>query len=116
MTCSPPTPPGKWKEALSEWAATADERRRHLGGRLGEKPEPWVVDALGPVPTDDILRRIEWEEKAGWAAAARELAGHTDPNDALGPPPPAGLAEKYAVWRTPTPCWTCPRPARMSGR
>jgi hypothetical protein len=53
---------------------------------------------LGPVPADP-LARTDWERRAGWAAAYRELAGHDHPADPLGAAPPAALTEKHALWR-----------------
>jgi hypothetical protein len=47
---------------------------------------------------DDAVARAEWEHRAGWAAAYRELTDHTDDQDPLGPPPPAGVAEHHAAW------------------
>lgn len=57
-----------------------------------------ALEALGPVP-EAVLARAEWEHRAGWAAAYRELAHHTDYADPLGSAPPTGLAEQYAAWR-----------------
>jgi hypothetical protein len=48
---------------------------------------------------DDPVARADWEQAAGWAAAHRELAGHTDEADPLGAAPPAGLVEQHAAWR-----------------
>ncbi|MGH3612052.1 MAG: hypothetical protein ACRDRK_05460 [Pseudonocardia sp.] len=64
-------------------------------------PPRWALDALGPVPTqdEDVTARLEWERRAGWAAAWRELAGHTDENDPLGRAPARGLVEKAALFR-----------------
>ena len=89
-----PTDRRAWLETLT---ATADERRRELGARTAAEPAQWALEALGPVP-DDALARAEWEERAGWAAAHRELVDHGDDADAIGAPPPAGLAEKHASW------------------
>ena len=90
---------GKMRAFLEERAETADTRRRELGSRLADKPEPWALEALGPVP-EDVLARAEWEHRAGWAAAYREMAQWDHDTDALGSAPPAGLAEKYAIWLT----------------
>jgi hypothetical protein len=57
------------------------------------------METLGPIP-EDPLRRAVWESRAGWAAAYREGAEHTDEQDPLGAAPPAGLAEKHAIWAT----------------
>ena len=90
--------PEEYRARLQDLAAGADERRRELGERVADNPPQWAREALGPVPTD-VLARAEWEHRAGWAAAYRELADHTNDADALGPPPPAGLAETYTAWR-----------------
>jgi conjugative relaxase-like TrwC/TraI family protein len=84
---------------LDERAESADARRAELGAQTAAEAPEWAVTTLGPVP-DDALERLEWEEKAGWAAAYREIAQHEDATDPLGPAPPAGLAEKHAIWRT----------------
>jgi len=86
-------------ERLATLADAADTRRRELGTQVAAQAPAWAVDALGPVPADPI-GRAEWEHNAGWAAAYRELAGHTDETDPLGPAPGAGLAEKAALFRT----------------
>lgn len=54
------------------------------------------------MPTDPI-GRLNWQHRAGTVAAWRELAGHTDPADALGAPAPPGQPEHYATWRA---AWT----------
>ncbi len=95
----PTTTPTALRTQLEEWAATADERRHLLGAQTAEQPPQWAREALGPVPADP-LERADWEHKAGWAASYREWAGLTDVADPLGAAPPAGLAEKHAVWRT----------------
>lgn len=82
-------------EALAE---AADDRRRELGERTANDAPQWAVEALGAVP-DDAIARAEWEHRAGWAAAYRELSGHTDDLDPLGAAPPAGLAETHVAWR-----------------
>jgi hypothetical protein len=95
--------PEQGSEEMRRWlrhhADRADTRRHELGGRVAHESPRWALDALGPVP-DEPLERQEWEHKAGWAAAYREMAQHDDDEDALGTPPPAGLAEKHAIWRT----------------
>jgi len=93
----PRTVTDEQQERLQVLAATADERRRDLGVATAEQAPPWALEALGPVP-DDPLARVDWEQRAGWAAAHREATGHTADTDALGARPAAGLAEKRAVW------------------
>jgi conjugative relaxase-like TrwC/TraI family protein len=95
----PPTTPEALRPALEQWAAAADQRRHELGAEVAAHPPQWAREALGPVP-DEPLARAEWEHKAGWAASYREWADHADEADPLGTPPPAGLAEKHAVWQT----------------
>ena len=87
------------RRLLTAHAEAADDRRRELGAETAAAAPQWAIEALGRVP-DDPIPRAEWEHAAGWAAAHRELVGHTDPADALGAAPPAGLAEKQASWHT----------------
>ncbi len=92
--------PEEWAAWMRDRAEAADTRRHELGAQTAEKPPRWALDALGPVPADDdVLARQEWEHRAGWAAAYRELAGYTDDRDPLGHAPAPGLTEKAAVYR-----------------
>src|SRR5690606_30067426 len=86
-------------QRLETLAEHVDNRRRVLGAQVAEEKPAWAVQALGEVP-EDPLERQEWERRAGWAAAAREAVGYTDEQEPLGPPPPAGMPEKHALWRT----------------
>ena len=90
------------RPGLDALAHTADARRVELGTELAPAPPQWACEALGPVPdaATDPAGRAEWEHRAGWAASYREWAEHTDEQDPLGSAPPAGLAEKHAVFRT----------------
>ncbi|MDN5749654.1 MAG: AAA family ATPase, partial [Pseudonocardia sp.] len=87
------------RAGLEELAAAADARRVELGAQLAAASPQWARESLGPVPDDDAAR-AEWEHKAGWAGAYRELVAHADDADPLGAAPPAGLAEKHALFRT----------------
>ncbi|MGQ0479999.1 MAG: MobF family relaxase [Pseudonocardia sp.] len=91
--------PDHVRPGLERLAAAADTRREALGAQLATDPPQWVREALGPVP-DDAAGREQWEHDAGWAASYRELTAHTDDRDPLGAAPPAGLAEKHALFRT----------------
>jgi hypothetical protein len=91
--------PPEWAPRLAHHADAADQRRRELGAAVAEQPPQWAREALGAVP-DDAIARAEWEHRAGWAAAYRELADHTDAADPLGSAPAAGLADKFALWHT----------------
>jgi hypothetical protein len=88
---------------LHAYADAADNRRHELGARTAADPPAWALDALGPVPTGDtgeaVIARQEWEHRAGWAAAYRELVGHTDEHDALGTAPGAGRVEHRMLYR-----------------
>jgi hypothetical protein len=90
--------PESWRPWLEAHAEAADDRRSVLGEQVAANRDQWAVEVLGPVPEDPVAR-LEWEDKAGTAAAVRELLGHDDPTDALGDAPPAGLPEKNAMWR-----------------
>jgi len=85
------------RAGLEDRAEAADARRRELGAETAEAAPQWATAALGSVPADPVAR-AEWEHRAGWAAAYRELAAYDDETDSLGAPPPGGLAEKRAIW------------------
>ncbi|MGI9000838.1 MAG: MobF family relaxase [Pseudonocardia sp.] len=99
-----------WSRWAQRRAADADTRRHELGAEIAADPPRWAVDALGPVPdttaadpaaaAEAVVARQEWEHRAGWAGAWRELAGHTDDTEPLGPAPGRGLSEKRALFRT----------------
>lgn len=91
--------PEKWQPYFSRLANDADTRRQELGAQAVSERPVWAVEALGPVPEDEAAREA-WRSRAGWAAASREADGYQDAADPLGAAPPAGLAEKYALWRT----------------
>lgn len=91
--------PEGWRGWFHHRATAADDRRHELGAQAAQAQEPWAVQTLGPVPGDP-LARAQWEHKAGWAAAYRELTAHTAQDDPLGAAPPAALAEKHTLWRT----------------
>lgn len=81
-------------------AEAADTRRHELGAQTAEQAPAWAIDALGPVPDDaEVIARQEWEHRAGWAAAYRELVGHTDEVDALGAAPGPGRVEHRMMFR-----------------
>jgi len=94
----PTATPAEWQAWLADRADAATLRRHELGALTAAEPPPWALDALGPVP-EDVLDRQEWERRAGWAAAYRELVGHDDDHDPLGFAPAPALAEKAALFR-----------------
>ena len=88
----------EWAAYLAALAQAADERAVELGRDAADQAAPWAVEAFGRVP-DDLDERAVWEERAGTVAAVRELAGHADESDALGPAPKPGQVETYAAYR-----------------
>jgi hypothetical protein len=95
----PAVVPEQVRGYLERLADSGDDRRRELGARIAAEAPQWAVETLGAVP-DDPVARAEWEHRAGWAAAHRELDDHASDLDPLGSAPPAGLPEKRAVWWT----------------
>jgi hypothetical protein len=65
--------------------------------RIGEHSLPWAVTALGPVPADP-QDRAEWQARAASIGAWRELSGHRDPADPIGPEPVAAAPDLRAAW------------------
>jgi hypothetical protein len=95
---TPRTGDHEWDTYLDALATAADQRSAELG-RVAAKDAPvWAVEALGAVP-DDPHERENWQHRAGAIAAYRELRGHDDPADALGPAPTPGQVEAYAAYR-----------------
>jgi hypothetical protein len=86
------------QQFLAALADAADARRAELGRQVAADAPAWAVEAFGPPPPAGDPARAAWLDKAGLVAAHRELTGHTDPDQAIGPTPPAGLVENYASW------------------
>ena len=69
-----------------ELAAALDDRARALGERLAASPEPWLARHLGVLaPGASPALRAEYTRRAGIAAAYREAAGITNPDQAVIP-------------------------------
>jgi hypothetical protein len=69
-------------------AAALDDRARALGEQAAADPEPWLARQLGVLaPTASPALREEYTRRAGTAAAYREAAGITDPDQAVSPAP-----------------------------
>ena len=68
-----------------ELAAGLDDRRRELGERALESPEPWLTRYLGasPGPGASPVLREDYVWRAGTASAYREARGITDPEQAV---------------------------------
>ena len=77
-----------------ELAAGLDDRARALGERLAASPEPWLAKQLGVLaPHASPVLREEYAGRAAAAAAYREAAGITDPDQAIAPEPHRGNPE-----------------------
>jgi hypothetical protein len=77
-----------------ELAAALDDRVRALGEQLAASPEPWLARQLGVlVPNASPALREEYARRAGAAAAYREAAGITDPDQAVSLEPHHGNPE-----------------------
>jgi hypothetical protein len=77
-----------------ELAAALDARARALGDQLTASPEPWLARHLGVLaPAASPALREEYARRAGAAAAYREAAGITDPQQAVSPTAHRGSPE-----------------------
>ena len=77
------TPAGA-SAVVRELAAGLDERARALGAQLAASPEPWLARHLGVLaPAASPALREEYARRAAAAAAYREFAGITDPQQAV---------------------------------
>ena len=94
---SPPSPTPNAAPTLTEIAALMDARKDRIGEHAAEHAPPWAVAALGPVP-DDPLDRLDWQQRAASIGAWRELSGHGDPADPIGPEPVAAAPDLRAAW------------------
>ena len=78
-------------------AAMMDARKDRIGEYAAEHAPPWAVAALGPVP-EDSPDRLDWQKRAASIGAWRELSGHRDPADPIGPEPVAAAPDLRAAW------------------
>jgi len=79
-------------------AAALDDRARALGERLAASPEPWLARHLGVLgPGASPALREEYIRRAGIAAAYREAAGITYPEQAISLEPHRGNPELEAM-------------------
>jgi conjugative relaxase-like TrwC/TraI family protein len=77
-----------------ELAAGLDGRARALGDQLTASPEPWLARHLGVLaPGASPALREEYARRAATAAAYREAAGITDPQQAVSPAAHRGSPE-----------------------
>ena len=77
-----------------ELAAGLDDRIRALGERMAASPQPWLARQLGVIaPNASPALREEYTGRAGLAAAYREAAGITNPEQAVSLQPHRGNPE-----------------------
>ncbi len=69
---------------LTKITALMDACQDRIGEHAARHALPRAVTALGPVP-DDPQDRAEWQKRAASIGAWRELSGHRDPADPIGP-------------------------------
>jgi len=81
-----------------ELAAALDQRARALGEHLAASPEPWLARHLGVLaPAASPALRADYTRRAGTAAAYREAAGITHPDQAVSLEPHGGHPELEAM-------------------
>jgi hypothetical protein len=78
-------------------AALMDARKERIGEHAAEDSLPWAVSALGAVP-DDPLTRLQWQRRAASIGAHRELSGHDNPDEPIGPEPATRAPDLRAAW------------------
>ena len=78
-------------------AALMDARKDRIGEHAADHELPWAITALGPVPAHP-LDRLDWQRRAAAIGAWRELSGHHDPADPIGPEPIAATPDLRATW------------------
>ena len=84
-----------------ELAAALDDRARALGERTAASPEPWLARQLGVLaPGASPALCAEYTRRAGIAAAYREAAGITNPDQAVSPEPHRGNPELETMRNT----------------
>ena len=93
----PPVPDPERRAYLTQIAALMDARKDRIGEHAADNPPRWAITALGPVPTHP-LDRLNWQKRAASIGAWRELSGHHDPADPIGPEPIAAAPDLRAAW------------------
>jgi len=100
VTWAQRTPAGA-PAAARELAAALDDRARALGEGMAASPEPWLACQLGVLaPGASPALREEYTRRAGTAAAYREAAGITNPDQAVSLEPHRGNPELEAMRNT----------------
>ena len=75
----------------------ADQRQAELGRQIAAQAPQWAVRAWGRPPAEPGTLQDDWRQRAGLVGYYRELAGITDPAQAIGPVPSGqpDLAETF---------------------
>ncbi len=90
--------PASAPPAAHELAAALDDRARALGERMAASPEPWLARRLGVLaPGASPALREEYTRRSGTAAAYREAAAITNPEQAVSPEPHRNQPELEAM-------------------
>ncbi len=93
VTCAQRTPASA-PAVAREIAAGLDDRIGALGARMAASPQPWLARQLGVIAPDaSPALREEYIRRAGLAAAYREAAGITNPEQAVSLEPHRGNPE-----------------------
>jgi hypothetical protein len=104
-----PLPAGPWsahdpgitdperRAYATQIATLMDARKDRIGEHTASHAPPWALTALGPVP-EHPPARLDWQRRASSIGAWRELSGHNDPADPIGPEPLAAAPDLRAAW------------------
>jgi conjugative relaxase-like TrwC/TraI family protein len=79
-------------------AAAMDSQPADLGLVQAIRPSPWAVRYLGMPPRERGALRDDWIQRAGAAAAYRNMTGRGDAENALGPYPQSGAPEERQAY------------------
>ena len=82
---------------VAEIAALMDARTDRIGEHTASHPPPWATAALGPVPAHPPAGSTGRNGPPP-IGAWRELSGHDDPADPIGPEPAAAAPDVRAAW------------------
>lgn len=84
---------------IREVDGAAAARQAELGKELAERPPHWALEAWGVPPAEQGALRNDWMKRAAEVQQYRELAGITDPAQAIGPAPArqADLTEAFTT-------------------
>jgi conjugative relaxase-like TrwC/TraI family protein len=88
----------KLAQVAADTAEAMDNRAHALGSQAADKPPVWAVRYLGVPPPKPGTLRDDWIERVGQVASYRELTGHADPIEAIGPLPATGAPEQREAW------------------